>query len=171
MLHSIFVRNLKPYTSQMSSQVPKWNKKEKNRKAESLKTIWKWGHPRSISECIGGQFSYICYTGTMTCMVYMYGSWTILKTIWNEVTKPKLSPWQLYHIMQYLLNEDAPQVVFLPQGNWYWTKHQNPRTKPKNKLNDVLKIKTILGSSYLYLFQVLVCSFQKFCCVLSSFSD
>ena len=46
-----------------------------------------------------------------------------LKQYEMRFTKPKLSPWQLYHIMQYLLNEDVPQVVFLSQGNLCLTKH------------------------------------------------
>ena len=46
-----------------------------------------------------------------------------LKQYEMRFTTPKLSPWQLYHIMQYLLNEDVPQVVFLPQGNLCLTKY------------------------------------------------
>ena len=60
----------------------------------------------------------------MVCMVCMYVWYACmdpgqyLKQYEMRFTKPKLSPWQLYHIMQYLLNEDVPQVVFLPQENW-----------------------------------------------------
>ena len=60
-------------------------------------------------------------------------------------TKPKLSPWQLYHIMQYLLNEDFPQIVFPYKGIGV-EPSINSYKSAQNKLNEVLKTKTMLVS-------------------------
>ena len=90
LLHSIFVRNLKLYTSQMSSQVAKW--KRKHFTSQESSKVWK----QYGNEGIQGQFfntfedNFHTYVIQEPCMVCMYGSWTILKTIWNEVHKTKV---------------------------------------------------------------------------------